>query len=68
VSVVVISNRVAGAKAGGPISRGLATALIPMVSRYGAIWGGFSGDVGGAYRASDAFVSIRALRTGRRSL
>jgi hypothetical protein len=38
VSVVVVSNRVAGAKAGEPISGGLAAALIPMVSRYGAIW------------------------------
>jgi trehalose 6-phosphate synthase len=64
VSVVVVSNRVAGAKPGEPISGGLAAALIPMVSRYSATWVGFSGDVGGAGRARDSFASIRALGTG----
>jgi trehalose 6-phosphate synthase len=64
VSVVVVSNRVAGAEADGPISGGLAAALIPMVSKSGAIWVGFSGDVGGACRARDGFESIRALGTG----
>ncbi|SHH59366.1 alpha,alpha-trehalose-phosphate synthase (UDP-forming) [Bradyrhizobium erythrophlei] len=64
MTLVVVSNRVAGAKAGEPISGGLAAALIPMVSRYGAIWVGLSGDVGGACRARDAFVSIPALGTG----
>jgi trehalose 6-phosphate synthase len=64
VSVVVVSNRVAGAKAGEPISGGLAAALMPMVSRHGAIWVGSSGDVGGACRATDSFANIRALGTG----
>jgi len=64
VSVVVVSNRVAGAKAGEPISGGLAAALIPMVSRNGAIWLGFSDGVGGACRASVSLASIRALGTG----
>ena len=64
MSVVVVSNRVAGSKADGPISGGLAAALIPMVSKSGAIWVGFSGDVGRARRARDGFESIRALGTG----
>jgi trehalose 6-phosphate synthase len=64
VSVVVVSNRVAAAKAGEPISGGLAAALIPMVSKSGAIWVGSSGDVGGAYRARNPFASTRALGTG----
>jgi trehalose 6-phosphate synthase len=64
VSVVVVSNRVAGAKADGPISGGLAAALIPMVGKSGAIWVGFSGDEGGACRARDGFESTRALGTG----
>ena len=64
MSVVVVSNRVAGAKADGPISGGLAAALIPMVGKSGAIWVGFSGDEGGACRARDGFESTRALGTG----
>jgi trehalose 6-phosphate synthase len=64
VSVVVVSNRVAGAKAGEPISGGLEATLIPMVSRYGSTWLGFSGDAGGACRARDSLASIRALGTG----
>jgi len=65
VSVVVVSNRVAGANADGPISGGLAAALIPMVGKSGATWVGFSGDVGGARGARDGFdESIRALGTG----
>jgi trehalose 6-phosphate synthase len=71
VSVVVVSNRVAGAKADGPVSGGLAAALTPMVSKSGAIWVGFSADVGDACRARDVFdenilsdEGIRALGTG----
>jgi trehalose 6-phosphate synthase len=64
VSVVVVSNRVAGSKADGPVSGGLAAALIPMVSKSGAIWVGFSGDEGNAYRAKDGLESIGALGTG----
>ena len=36
MSVVVVSNRVAGANTDEPISGGLAAALIPMVKRCGA--------------------------------
>jgi trehalose 6-phosphate synthase len=64
VGVVVVSNRVAGAKAGEPVSGGLAAALIPMVSRHGAVWVGFSGHSDGACRAADSVASIRALGTG----
>jgi trehalose 6-phosphate synthase len=71
VSVVVVSNRVAGAEADGPTSGGLAAALIPMVGKSGATWVGFSGDVGGACPARnglDATIrideDIRALGTG----
>jgi trehalose-6-phosphate synthase len=53
VSVVVVSNRVAGPKADEPISGGLAAALIPMVSSGGATWVGYSGDVGNARRATE---------------
>ncbi|SDO35126.1 trehalose 6-phosphate synthase [Afipia sp. GAS231] len=64
MSVVVVSNRVAGAKAGEPISGGLEAALIPMVSRHGATWLGFGGDVSSACRARNSSADIRALGTG----
>jgi trehalose 6-phosphate synthase len=64
VGVVVVSNRVAGANADEPISGGLAAALIPMVSKFGAIWVGSSGSVSAAYRARDSIAGIRALGTG----
>ena len=61
MNVVVVSNRVAGANADEPISGGLAAALIPMVSRCGATWVGYSSDV---YRARDSFARIGALGSG----
>lgn len=64
MSGIVVCNRVAGANTDEPVSVGLAAALIPMVSRYGAIWVGSSGEVGGAYRTRDSFASIRALGSG----
>lgn len=38
VSLVVVSNRVAGAKAGEPISEGLAATLIPSCPARRAAW------------------------------
>lgn len=62
MSVVVVFQSVGRARAGEPISEGLAAALIPVVSRHGATWAGFSGDV----RAwgERLLASIRALGTG----
>ncbi len=61
MSVVVVSNRVAGAKADEPVPGGLAAALIPMVSKSGATWVGFSGD---ADRVTDTRAGTQALGTG----
>src|SRR6185503_8701047 len=43
MSLVVVSNRVAKAKADEPIAGGLASALLPVVEECGAIWVGSSG-------------------------
>ncbi len=62
MNVVVVSNRVARAKANEPVAGGLAAALLPMVRDSGAIWVGSSGQPGGASR--DSFARIEALGTG----
>jgi trehalose 6-phosphate synthase len=64
VSVVVVSNRIARAKADEPIAGGLAAALIPMVKESGAIWVGSSGHVADATRNIDSFAKIEALGAG----
>lgn len=43
MNLVVVSNRVARAKANEPMTGGLAAALLPVVEKSGAIWVGSSG-------------------------
>jgi trehalose 6-phosphate synthase len=64
VTVVVVSNRVARAKADEPVAGGLAAALLPMVRDSGAIWVGSSGHAGEATQTRDSFARIEALGTG----
>jgi len=64
VSVVVVSNRVARAKADEPVAGGLAAALIPMVKESGAIWVGSSGHAADASQIKDSFAKIEALGAG----
>jgi trehalose 6-phosphate synthase len=63
VNVVVVSNRVARAQAGEPISGGLAAALLPAVRSYGAVWVGSSGRVRDLSE-KDSFAEIEALGKG----
>src|SRR5215475_6035696 len=63
MSLVVVSNRVARAKADEPIAGGLAAALLPVVKSSGAIWVGSSGRVREASQ-KDSFAEIEALGTG----
>jgi trehalose 6-phosphate synthase len=61
--LVVVSNRVARAKANEPMTGGLAAALLPVVEKSGAIWVGSSGRVrDGLYR--EPFTEIESLGTG----
>lgn len=63
MNLVVVSNRVARAKANEPMTGGLAAALLPVVEQSGAIWVGSSGRVrDGAAR--DSFAEIESLGTG----
>jgi trehalose 6-phosphate synthase len=63
VNLVVVSNRVARAKANEPMTGGLAAALLPVVENSGAIWVGSSGRVrDGAQKES--FAQIEALGAG----
>jgi trehalose 6-phosphate synthase len=61
VSVIVVSNRVARAKADEPIAGGLAAALIPTVKESGAIWVGSSGH---ASDSAQSFAKVEALGNG----
>ena len=63
MSLVVVSNRVAKAKADEPMSGGLASALLPVVQSCGAIWVGSSGRLRDASR-KDSFAEIEALGAG----
>jgi trehalose 6-phosphate synthase len=63
MSLVVVSNRVAGAKADEPIAGGLAAALLPIVKSSGAIWVGSSGRVRDVSH-KEPFAEIEALGTG----
>src|SRR3979490_3482429 len=63
MSLVVVSNRVTKAKLDDPMSGGLASAVLPVVQRSGAIWVGSSGRLRDAsHKAS--FAEIEALGTG----
>jgi trehalose 6-phosphate synthase len=61
VNIVVVSNRVARAKADEPIAGGLAAALIPTVKDSGAIWVGSSGH---AVDSAQSFAKVEALGKG----
>lgn len=63
MNLVVVSNRVARAKANEPMTGGLAAALLPVVEKSGAIWVGSSGRVrdGGS---KDGFADIEPLGEG----
>ncbi|MGD9766441.1 MAG: trehalose-6-phosphate synthase [Pseudolabrys sp.] len=63
MSVVVISNRVARISAAEPIMGGLASALLPAVKGFGAVWIGSSGKVQKP-QDRDAFASVEALGKG----
>lgn len=63
MDLVVVSNRVARAKANEPMTGGLAAALLPVVEKSGAIWVGSSGHVrDGAQK--DSFAEIESLGAG----
>ena len=63
MSLVVVSNRVAKARADEPIAGGLASALLPAVQSCGAIWVGSSGRLREAAH-KDSFAEIEALGAG----
>jgi len=63
MSLVVVSNRVAKARADEPIAGGLASALLPAVQSCGAIWVGSSGRLREAAHR-DSFAEIEALGAG----
>jgi trehalose 6-phosphate synthase len=63
MSLVVVSNRVARAKADEPLAGGLASALLPVVKSSGAMWVGSSGRVHEA-GPKEPFAQIEALGTG----
>ena len=63
MNLVVVSNRVTRGKANEPITGGLASALLPVVEKFGAIWVGSSGRVrDGAQK--EPFAEIEALGAG----
>ncbi len=60
MDLVVVSNRVARAKANEPMTGGLAAALLPVVEKSGAIWVGSSGHV-----RDSAHKEIHSLKLNR---
>jgi trehalose 6-phosphate synthase len=64
VTVIVVSNRVARAKADEPVAGGLAAALIPLVKESGAIWIGSSGQTADTAHNKDSPGKIEALGNG----
>lgn len=67
MDLVVVSNRVARAKANEPMTGGLAAALLPVVEKSGAIWVGSSGNVGSAYD-KESSLQIEPLGKGALAL
>ncbi|MFL9824509.1 trehalose-6-phosphate synthase [Rhodoplanes sp. SY1] len=63
MGIVVVSNRVARAKADEPMTGGLAAALLPAVSESGAIWVGASGRTRDAC-GKEPLVEVEALGKG----
>ncbi len=64
MSIIVVSNRVARAKADEPVAGGLAAALLPMVRDSGAVWVGSSGRVSEPTQDEASYVKIENLGTG----
>src|SRR5690242_6050188 len=62
VNLVVVSNRGTRNK-NGPITGGLAAALLPVVENSGAIWVGSSGRVREGTQ-TEPFAEIESLRSG----
>ena len=67
MDLVVVSNRVARAKANEPMTGGLAAALLPVVEKSGAIWVGSSGRVRDN-ATKDSFAEIESLGEGALAL
>ena len=67
MDLVVVSNRVARAKANEPMTGGLAAALLPVVEKSGAIWVGSSGRVRDNV-SKDSFAEIESLGAGALAL
>ena len=67
MDLVVVSNRVARAKANEPMTGGLAAALLPIVEKSGAIWVGSSGNVSNAFD-KDSSLQIEPLGKGALAL
>ena len=67
MDLVVVSNRVARAKANEPMTGGLAAALLPVVEKSGAIWVGSSGRVRDN-ATKDSFAEIESLGAGALAL
>ncbi len=67
MSLVVVSNRVARAKANEPMTGGLAAALLPVVENNGAIWVGSSGHVRDNIQ-KDPFGDIETVGSGALAL
>lgn len=67
MDLVVVSNRVARAKANEPMTGGLAAALLPIVEKSGAIWVGSSGNVRNNV-SKESFAQIEALGQGALAL
>ena len=67
MDLVVVSNRVARAKANEPMTGGLAAALLPIVEKSGAIWVGSSGKVSSTFN-KDSFIEVEPLGKGALAL
>lgn len=67
MNLVVVSNRVARARANEPMTGGLAAALLPVVEKSGAVWVGSSGRVRDGSQ-KDSFAEIEALGAGALAL
>ena len=67
MDLVVVSNRVARAKANEPMTGGLAAGLLPIVEKSGAIWVGSSGKVSSTFN-KDSFIEVEPLGKGALAL
>src|ERR1700690_279943 len=63
VSLVVVSNRITRGNANEPVTGGLAAALLPIVEKSGAFWGGSRGRVRDGLQ-KEPFAEIEALGAG----